>query len=171
MQQPRAALLALRKGEDYVVATILCCSGDFASGGNPSARTVRHCLAPPVSFFKAKILGKPASLLLQRFKMRARSFLRKKYVSHHDADPVWHSALVISIDGMARIERHAIGADRGIIAALLDDLLRAVVAGGASALELAQSEFGVVARDGARCDRRKLRARCGQRQAHLAQWL
>jgi hypothetical protein len=46
-----------RKGEDYVVATILCCSGDFASGGNPSARTVRHCLAPPVSFFKAKILG------------------------------------------------------------------------------------------------------------------
>jgi hypothetical protein len=27
-----------------------------------------------------------------RFKTRARSFLLKKYVSHHDADPVWHSA-------------------------------------------------------------------------------
>src|SRR5262245_64491395 len=124
MQQPRAALLALRKGEDYVVATILCCSGDFASGGNPSACTVRHCLAPPVSFFKAKILGKPASLLLQRFKMRARSFLRKKYGSHHDGDPVWHSALVISIDGMARIERHAIGDDAGDIVARPDVLLR-----------------------------------------------
>jgi len=55
------------------------------------------------------------------------------------------SALVALIDGMARIDRPAIDADRGIVAARLDELLRRVMAALAQALQGAEAKFGVVA--------------------------
>jgi hypothetical protein len=50
-------------------------------------------------------------------------------------------ALVIPVDGVPRIDRHSIGADCVVVAAMLEALLPAFVAMRAQALQLASLEF------------------------------